>query len=340
MRILISEDNPVARRVLESVLTRWGHEVVATTDGEAALKALTAPDAPALAILDWEMPKLNGPDICRQVRAVANPAPTYLILLTAKNSREALVEGIEAGADDFLSKPFDQSELRVRVKAGERVVELQRTLSHRVHELEVAIVERQRAEEALRMLSLTDELTGLLNRRGFCTLAAHHLKAARRADQGSMLVYGDMDGLKHINDTLGHHTGSEAIVALAEVLRNTFRESDLLARLGGDEFTILVTNVGIDDGPSILGRLQASLDAYLQECQPPYQLALSTGATYVDPNTRMSIDELTQLADQAMYECKRARKSAREEDATVRSFVFRTTDPASDHPSYETSTCG
>jgi diguanylate cyclase (GGDEF)-like protein len=324
MRILISEDNPVARRVLESVLTRWGHDVVVTTDGEAALRVLSADDAPPLAILDWEMPKLNGPDICRRLRSIPHPAPTYLILLTAKNSREALVEGIEAGADDFLTKPFDQSELRVRVKAGERVVELQRTLSHRVHELEIAIVERQRAEEALRMLSLTDELTGLLNRRGFCTLAEHQLKAARRTSQGSMLVYGDMDGLKAINDKFGHHTGSEAIVAMAEVIRNTFRESDLLARLGGDEFTVLVTNVGIDDGPSILERLQTSLAEYIHECQPPYQLALSTGATYVDPQTRMTVDDLTHLADQAMYECKRARKAAREQGSAIASYVLRT----------------
>lgn len=339
MRILISEDNALARRVLESVLTRWGHEVVVTTDGEAALQILTGTDAPPLAILDWEMPKLNGPDICRQVRSVPNSAPTYLILLTAKNSREAVVEGIEAGADDFLSKPFDQSELRVRVKAGERVVELQRTLARRVHELEIAIVERQRAEEALRMLSLTDELTGLLNRRGFSTLAEHQLKAARRLGQGSMLVYGDLDGLKTINDSLGHHTGSEAIVAMAEVMRNTFRESDLIARLGGDEFTVLVMNVGIDDGPAILDRLQGSLESHMRECQPPYQLAISTGATYVAPQTRMSVDDLTQLADQAMYECKRARKAARESGDAAASYVFRTVPDPGD-PSYETSFSG
>jgi two-component system cell cycle response regulator len=310
MRILISEDNPVASRVLEATLKKLGHEVVVTTDGEAALAAMTADDAPPIAIIDWEMPKLSGIEVCRRLREATIVAPAYLILLTAKSTREALVEGLDAGADDFLTKPFDQSELRVRIQAGARITELQRTLSKRVADLENAIVERQRAEDALRMLSLTDDLTGLLNRRGFHTLADHQLKAARRSGLGSMLIYGDLDGLKAINDTLGHNVGSEAIVAMAEIMRQTFRESDLLCRLGGDEFVILVGNVEPTDGPAVLGRFQRCVDAWVEQNQPKYRLAISAGAAFIEAANKLGIEELTRIADQAMYRNKRMRRES------------------------------
>ncbi|MEO6391695.1 MAG: diguanylate cyclase [Pyrinomonadaceae bacterium] len=322
MRILIAEDNPVARRVLKATLTQWGHEVVSTVDGQAALDVLAATDPPLLAILDWELPKLDGTDICRKVRELGSSTPPYLILLTARNSREALVEGLAAGADDFLTKPFDQSELQVRLQAASRIVDLQQSLATRVRDLEQAIVERQRAEEALRLLSLTDDLTGLLNRRGFFNLAEHQLKMARRQDYGSMLVYGDLDGLKAINDSLGHSVGSDAISAMAEVLRLNFRDSDLLARMGGDEFVVLVANVQCTDGPAVLNRLQRSVESYVREVAPPFRLAISTGATYVEPDTTLSLDELIVIADQAMYECKRQRRTSAELGEKLPNYVL------------------
>jgi diguanylate cyclase (GGDEF)-like protein len=198
-----------------------------------------------------------------------------------------------------------------------------------VHELEEAIVERQRAEDALRLLSLTDELTTLLNRRGFYTVAEYQLKAARRSGHGSMLIYGDLDGLKEINDTYGHNTGSEAIVAMAEVIRRTFRESDLLARLGGDEFAVLVVNVNATDGPSILNRFQRCLNKYVREVNPKYSLAISLGATYIKPDTAMSIDALIVIADQAMYQCKRERRTAAAAGGVVPNFIMRSLMPGS-----------
>lgn len=322
MRILIAEDNAVARLLLKATLTKWGHEVVTTEDGETALAVLAAPDPPSLAILDWELPHLDGTDICRRVRNLGLATPPYLILLTARTSREALVEGLEAGADDFLTKPFDQGELRVRLQAAARIVDLQHSLATRVRDLEQAIVERQRAEEALRLLSLTDDLTGLLNRRGFFTLAEHQLKTARRQEHGSMLVYGDLDGLKAINDSQGHQVGSAAIAAMAEIFRLNFRDSDLLARLGGDEFVVLVANVQSTDGPAILDRLQQCVDSYIHDLAPPFRLAISTGATYVEPDTTLSIDELIVIADQAMYECKRQRRVSAEFGEVLPNYVF------------------
>jgi DNA-binding response OmpR family regulator len=139
VRILIAEDDPVSRRLLEATLTRWGHQVLIAEDGAAAWTALAAADAPPLAILDWMMPKLDGVDVCRRLRAELPERPVYVILLTAKGAREDLVTGLQAGADDYVTKPFDRTELRARVDVGIRVVTLQQRLADRVRDLEDAL---------------------------------------------------------------------------------------------------------------------------------------------------------------------------------------------------------
>src|SRR5262245_8277652 len=139
MRILIAEDDLVSRKMLEATLTRWGYEVLVTCDGQAALQALTSPDAPRVAILDWMMPSLDGVDVCRKVREGSVAQPPYVILLTAKGNKEDIVSGLEAGADDYIIKPFDREELRARLQAGLRIITLQNQLAARVRELEEAI---------------------------------------------------------------------------------------------------------------------------------------------------------------------------------------------------------
>lgn len=139
MRILIAEDDAVSRRVLEATLAKWGYEVVVTTDGLQALEALTHPDAPSLAVLDWMMPGLDGSEVCRRVRQTGGDRLLYLILLTAKGRKEDIVEGLTAGADDYVVKPFDRAELKARLNVGERILRLQAELATRVKELELAL---------------------------------------------------------------------------------------------------------------------------------------------------------------------------------------------------------
>lgn len=138
-RVLIAEDDLVSRTVLDRTLKKWGYDVVVTFDGQAAWDALKQDGAPSLAIVDWMMPGLEGPEVCRRVRALARPVPTYMILLTAKGGSDDIVSGLEAGADDYVAKPFDQQELRSRLRVGERVVALQQGLADRIHELETAL---------------------------------------------------------------------------------------------------------------------------------------------------------------------------------------------------------
>jgi sigma-B regulation protein RsbU (phosphoserine phosphatase) len=137
--VLIAEDDPVSRRLLEGTLRRWGHEVLVTIDGDEAWRALQRPETPSVAILDWMMPGIQGVEICRRVQAQESPTPPYLILLTANTQRANVVEGLEAGADDYMGKPFDHDELRARLIVATRVVQLRRKLADRVRELEAAI---------------------------------------------------------------------------------------------------------------------------------------------------------------------------------------------------------
>jgi sigma-B regulation protein RsbU (phosphoserine phosphatase) len=139
MKILIAEDDPISRIVLERTLTSWGHEVVVVCDGQAAWEILKRDDAPKLAILDWMMPHIDGLEVCRRVRSLTHSEPTYIILLTAKQQKADVASGLESGANDYVTKPFDRRELRARLDVGERMTNLQRDLAERVQALEAAL---------------------------------------------------------------------------------------------------------------------------------------------------------------------------------------------------------
>jgi diguanylate cyclase (GGDEF)-like protein len=303
MRILIAEDGPVSRRLLEAALIKWGYDLVIARNGAEAWDVLKREGAPQLAILDWMMPELDGLEVCRRVREAAQSSPTYIILLTAKNSREDAALGLQAGADDYLTKPFNRAELRARLQIGVRVIELQRSLADRVRQLE-------RAEAELRLLSLTDDLTNLCNRRGFLAHAEHHLKTARRTGKEFLLFYADMDGLKQINDTYGHEEGSRAIMKMGQILKETFRGSDIIARLGGDEFTALVKDASPYVERVVRKRLRESLQRYNAQAHHAYELSLSLGFVTVVPDIATTIEELLAKADRAMYEHKRSKQQA------------------------------
>ncbi|HKE55912.1 MAG TPA: diguanylate cyclase [Pyrinomonadaceae bacterium] len=301
MRILIAEDETVSRRVLRMTLESWGHEVSEAADGAIALQLLQSDTPPKLAILDLSMPEMDGITVCQRVRQTPSATPVYIILLTANTSKALIVTGLEAGADDYVTKPFDTDELHARVKVGMRMVELQQSLAQRVAELELA-------QESLRNLSLTDDLTGLYNRRGFFTLAEQHLSSARRAKREASLIYIDMDGLKDLNDTHGHEVGSLALREVADILRETFRSSDLIARIGGDEFVIFETYLAPNDGGTGVARLQQNVSQHNAAQARDYKISLSIGVAPVAFDASLTLEELLKNGDRMMYEQKRNRR--------------------------------
>ena len=163
MRVLIAEDDPVSRRILETLLVKWGYEVIITLDGEAAWEVLQGPNAPSLAILDVMMPGIDGLELCRRLRLTPGGAPPYIILLTATQGVREIVRGIEAGADDYLTKPYDREELRVRVQVGARIVELQAKLAERVQQLEAAVNQVKQLEGILPICSYCKKIRNDLN---------------------------------------------------------------------------------------------------------------------------------------------------------------------------------
>lgn len=170
------------------------------------------------------------------------------------------------------------------------------------------IQERKKVEAKLQSLSLTDELTGILNRRGFFTLADHQLKLAKRQKQEILLLYADVDNLKKINDTRGHKEGDSALSEVANVLKVTYRDSDIIARIGGDEFAVLPVGTSKDKISIITARLQNNLDSYNAKSERIYKLSLSVGVAAYNPEFIYSIDELLSEADKLMYERKRGKK--------------------------------
>jgi diguanylate cyclase (GGDEF)-like protein len=234
VRILIAEDELVNRMILARTLEGWGYDVEQVEDGDKALERLSQEDAPTLAIIDWMMPGLDGPEVCKAIRESGPSLYRYLILLTARTETEDLVHGLSSGADDFLSKPFVKEELRARLRTGQRILALQNELID--------------AREALRYQATRDALTGVLNRGTLMQRMQEELQRTERTGGGLGVALFDLDHFKNVNDTFGHLAGDEVLRQVTERVSNELRQYDALGRYGGEEFIALfpeISEVGL-----------------------------------------------------------------------------------------------
>lgn len=241
-RVLIADDEPISREILRRTLQRAGYEVVEVADGEAAWRILEGPDAPSLTVLDWMMPGLDGPEICRRLRERPHERGyTYVLLLTGKDSVRDVLAGLEAGADDYVVKPFAPEIIEARLRVGRRILALEAQL---------------RAERsAFEHLARHDTLTGLWNRRVILEHLEAEVSRARRHDGCVGIVLGDIDHFKSINDTHGHQVGDQVLVEVARRLRDSLRTYDGLGRYGGEEFLAVMACRSDADAALVAERL-------------------------------------------------------------------------------------
>ena len=296
-RVLIADDDRVTAAILGKTLRRWGLEVVEANNGLDAWDLLQAPDRPALAIVDWMMPGLDGLELCRRIRQQESLAALHLILLTARDDRGDIIAGLDAGADDYIIKPFDLEELRARVRAGLRIVSLQQRLAQQVREL-------QSARDELARLAGTDMLTELHSRRRWFELAASEFARCQRYRRPFSVLTADLDYFKQVNDRYGHAAGDAVLKAFAQVLRLQCRGTDAPGRLGGEEFAILLpetsTRVASDVAQRIVNACRALT---IETAAGAVQITCSMGvASVVLPGD--TIDLLLQRADEALYRAK------------------------------------
>ena len=288
-KIVVADDSKLYRRLVEDVLAEHGYTIYFASNGREAVNAL-ADHQPSLVITDWEMPDTTGIELCRKVRHNQD-SYTYIILLTSNTEKSQIIEGLAAGADDYLTKPFHPGELLARVAVGRRVTELHRQL---------------RAKNALlEVLALTDSLTGLPNRRAIEDWTKRELSGAARYGFAFWLVMADLDHFKSINDKYGHEAGDTVIKRFAELLRANTRASNLCGRVGGEEFVLALAHVDRAGVQIAVERIRRGFEAEkLAFGGTSMRATASFGIAGFQGSGAPDLDQILRDADAALYAAK------------------------------------
>lgn len=306
LRILVADDDPVTLRVLTKLLTSSGHEVCATGNGRDALR-LALETNPQLVITDWMMPETSGVELCRSLRSTRFGRQVYIIVLTSQSDEAHLVEAFEAGADDFVVKPFQAKPLFARIRAGLRVIKLQDELARDKDRIDKMTAELAIANRRLEMDALTDVLTGLPNRRYLVERLSHDWAMARRSGQPLTCMVLDIDHFKRINDNYGHDVGDRVLERVAEVLRSCIRGTDVVCRYGGEEFVVVGADSDLDSSLKCAERLRHAVETEVSAAfaQLERPVTVSIGVALRNESTRTP-EMLLKAADEALYIAKQS----------------------------------
>ncbi len=291
MKILIAEDDNVSRRRLEKFLTDIDFEVVSCEDGLDAWKIIQSENAPNLLILDWMMPGMDGMEICRKIRKQAREPYTFILLLTSKGKQDDFVKGMEAGADDYIVKPFNNNELRARLKAGKRIIELNEEL----------LSVRDNFEKQ----ATHDKLTGLYNRHFMGEILEKEFYRTLRYQNDLSCLLLDLDNFKDINDTFGHSFGDLVLREFSEGFIQNLRNSDIPIRYGGEEFMILLPNTGIAGAQRMAEKIRTSCEKKkYDDGHSSTVVTVSIGIASVKHHQLTESKEIIACADKALYRSK------------------------------------
>jgi diguanylate cyclase (GGDEF)-like protein len=293
MRILIADDEAMSRRLLQKTLERAGYEVLAVENGRQAADQLCVTNGPKLALLDWVMPELDGPGVCREVRKRKEQSYVYMVLLTSKEAKEDVVAGLGSGADDYLTKPFDAEELKARLRTGLRILDLENRLVE--------------AREEMRFKAMHDSLTSLWNRGMILELLGRELSRSRREHVSTAILLCDLDHFKNVNDTFGHLAGDEVLRETARRLLSSVRSYDFVGRYGGEEFLVVLNNCDPAFGFVRAEQIRKTIaQCPVQTSNGVVPVSMSLGVLLSHEWGLRSVEELLQEADLALYAAKAA----------------------------------
>jgi two-component system, cell cycle response regulator len=292
--ILLAEDDPVTRMLMTRFLKKAGYEVDAVANGSEALDRMTRRYYPML-VTDWEMPEMDGVSLCKAVRNLQMDGYVYALLLTARDSKEHIIAGLEAGADDYLIKPVHEPELIARLNAGRRILNLE-------HSLRVA-------NQRNRILSITDALTGTYNRRYLMEQLPRELERCRRYGYPLSVLMCDIDHFKQINDASGHAAGDDVLQQFAARAQKSIRtNSDWIARYGGEEFLIVLPETGYEGAVSVAEKIRSVVaSSPFATRMGEARVTASFGAASTGPNgpdISLKVDALIRAADECLYRSK------------------------------------
>jgi diguanylate cyclase (GGDEF)-like protein len=289
-KVLAVDDSAIYRKLVEQSLSGERYAVLFAKNGREALD-LFARHQPAVVITDWSMPDIGGLELCRRIRQDFLDFHSHIILLTSNSDKEQVVEGLAAGADDYLTKPFHSGELVARIAVGRRIVELHREI--------------QAKNRLLEEMALTDALTGLPNRRAIDVWAPRQLSAAARHDFFIWVVMADLDHFKNVNDTYGHDAGDTVLKTFADILKTHTRQSDLCARLGGEEFQVMITHSDREGMKTVVERIRKQFEnTKVTVGTATIAATASFGIAGFRGTEPPDLDALVARADTALYAAK------------------------------------